>query len=77
MNEPVISVSEARKILGKDAEGMSDAEIADVIGTLDLLAKDALETARQRILMKRDARDLANLIYDVYQEEKHTKRPPQ
>jgi hypothetical protein len=76
-NKPVMSVKEARKILGDDAVGMSDDEIAGVIDTLDLLAKDALEMAKNKIRMKKDASDLANLIYDIYQDEEHLKRPQQ
>lgn len=65
-----ISVEEARQILGDDAVGMSDVEILKVMGTLDLMAKDALEHARFRLHRKKDAKALANLIYDVYQEDK-------
>ena len=66
---PKVSVKEAREILGKDAEDMSDSEIAEVLSTLTLLARDTLETARLKMLRKRDAKRLAELIYDVYQEE--------
>lgn len=65
-----VSVDEARNILGTDATGLSDEEIIDVIATLDIMAKDALETARTKLRMKKDARDLANLIYDIYQDKK-------
>ena len=69
-----ITVKEARKILGKDANSMSDAEIEEVVSTLTILAKDTLETARLKILRKRDAKRLAELTYDIYQDEKqHTK----
>jgi vacuolar-type H+-ATPase subunit H len=46
--KPIISVKEARKILGKDAETMADREIEEVVNTLDLLAKDALQEAKRR-----------------------------
>jgi hypothetical protein len=62
----IITVSEARKILGKSSKNMSDDEIIDVISTLDIIAKDSLEKLR----IKRDANELASLIYDVYQDEK-------
>jgi hypothetical protein len=65
-----VSVEEAREILGTDAVGMSDEDIIEVISTLDLMAKDALETARYQLRMKKDATDLANLIYDIYQDKK-------
>ena len=38
--KPIVSVKEARKILGKDAVGMSDEEIINVINTLDIMAKE-------------------------------------
>jgi hypothetical protein len=68
---PIVSVKEAREMLGKDAETMSDGEIVDVIGTLDLFAKDALEMARRKISMKKDATDLASLIYDIHKEQEN------
>lgn len=67
---PIISIKEARKLLGKDAVCMTDAQIEDVISTLDLLAKDSLEQARRRLRIKRDATAMAELIYDVYQDKK-------
>jgi len=42
----MISVTEARKILGNNADDMSDDEIATVIETLELLAKDAITRFR-------------------------------
>ncbi len=69
MMNPIVSIKEAREILGANATGMSDDEILEVITTLDLLAKDALEQARTRLRMKRDAKDLANLVYDIYQDK--------
>ena len=70
----IVSVKEARKMLGKDAHGMSDDEIIQVITTLDLLAKDALELARVKLRRKKDAKALANVGYDIYQDEKRTKK---
>ena len=64
-----ITLKEARQILGKDAVGMSDQEIAEVISTLDLLAKDALDRAKRKIRMKKDAKELAEIIYDLYRED--------
>jgi hypothetical protein len=68
--ERIISVKEARKILGKDAEEMTDQEIMTVIETLDLMAKDSLQEAKRRIRMKKDAKGLAEVTYSVYQDEK-------
>lgn len=65
-----VSVAEARDILGKDAEGMTDEQIQDVIITLDLMAKDALESARKALRMKRDTKAMAELIYDIYQDRR-------
>lgn len=71
--ESTVTVREARKILGDDAVGMSDDEILEVIKTLDLLAKDALKKAHRRLNIKQDAKALAELIYDTYQDEKKSK----
>lgn len=70
MSKPIISVKEARKILGNVADKMSDEELLETIGTLDLLAKDALKQAKHKVQLKSDAKDLANLIYDIYQDKK-------
>jgi len=69
-DKPIVSVKEAREILGKDADSMTDEEILNVINTLDLLAKDALEQAKRKIRMKKDAKALAELTYDIYKEKK-------
>lgn len=68
--KPIISVKEARKLLGADANGMSDEEILHVIETLQSLAKNAIEDARVRLRRKKDAKALANVIYDVYKDNK-------
>ena len=49
----MISVKKARNILGDDATSMSDTEILDLISTLDLLDKDAIQEAKKRIRMKK------------------------
>ncbi len=66
----IVSIEEARNILGDVAISMSDQEISEVVETLDLLAKDSLETARRKLQIKKDAKNMANLIYDIYQEKK-------
>jgi hypothetical protein len=66
----IVTVEEARTILGSDASSMTDEEITEVISSLDIMAKDALETAQAKLRMKKDANDLANLIYDIYQDKK-------
>jgi hypothetical protein len=66
----MISVNEARQILGKKSEGMSDEEIKFVVETLDLMAKDALKISKEQVHRKRDAYRLAQLTYDIYQNKK-------
>lgn len=68
-NEPILSVQEARKLLGDGAETLTDDQIQEMINTLDLMAKDTLEQVRRKVLMKRDAKDLANIIYDCYKDK--------
>ena len=41
--KPVISVKEARKILGKTAQLMNDSQIADLVNTLTSMGADFLE----------------------------------
>jgi hypothetical protein len=69
MNSLIISIQEARKILGKKAEGMTDAEIAFAIETLDLIAKDALKLSKEELHRKRDAYRMAQLTYDIYRDK--------
>lgn len=71
-DKPIISVKEARKLLGKDARKMTDEEVLETINTLDVMANDALVQARKK-QMERDSMDLANLIYDIYQDKKNKK----
>lgn len=42
---PVISLAEAKKILGKDAEQLSDTQVLEVINVLTLLAKEHFSQA--------------------------------
>jgi hypothetical protein len=70
----IVSLEEARKILGADAVNMTDEEIIEVVSTLDILAKDALQTARTKLRMKNDAKELATLIYDIYQDKKRLEK---
>ncbi|HXR50143.1 MAG TPA: hypothetical protein VN778_03910 [Verrucomicrobiae bacterium] len=64
----IISVEEAREILGSNADSMSDDEIINVIQTLDVLAVEALIKSREQ--MKADALALAELAYDIYRDKK-------
>ena len=48
----VISVKEARKLLGKDYEKLTDEKIAELIEQLHELAKLSLDMAREQRLRK-------------------------
>jgi hypothetical protein len=65
-----ISVEEARDALGEDGIGMTDSEILDTISMLDLLAQESIKEARRRIRMKKDVKDLAEIIYSEYKADK-------
>lgn len=60
----VISVEEARELLGDDAKIMSDDEVEKLISDLDIMARYALKEARQT--REEAALALARLIYDIY-----------
>jgi len=47
-----MSVKEARKLLGKDHENMTDGEVSELIGQLHELAKLSLDMAREQRLKK-------------------------
>jgi hypothetical protein len=49
---------------------MTNIEIKDVIETIDLLAKDVLKVGKEELFRKRDAKRMAELIYDIYQDDK-------
>lgn len=65
----MISVKEARQILGEKAEGTTDDEIEFVIETLSLMTKDALKLTKEDLHRKRDAKRLAELTYDMFRDE--------
>lgn len=79
----IISVEEARELLGDDAKKMSDDQIEKLIEDFDVLARAALKMAREDLneakkpkiktqedRSKADALALAQLIYDIYQDKK-------
>jgi hypothetical protein len=68
----MITVTEARTILGDKAESMTDDEIEFVIETLRLMAKDALKLSKEELHRKRDTYRLAQLTYDIYQDKELT-----
>ncbi|HUA13455.1 MAG TPA: hypothetical protein VL989_03070 [Candidatus Sulfotelmatobacter sp.] len=52
MTSLIISVKEARKLLGKDYNHLSDEQIEDLIINLHEIAKGALRMATDRVLNK-------------------------
>ncbi len=50
--KPIISVKEARKLLGKEYENLSDEKIAELVEQLHELAKLSLDMAREQRLRK-------------------------
>jgi hypothetical protein len=67
----IVSIEEARKILGSKADNMSDAEIVELVDNLDVIAVEALRLSHEKH-MKEDAMAMANLIYDIYQDKKRS-----
>lgn len=47
--EPIISIKEARKLLGKNAEKLSDEDVSALIIQLSELARIALTTAQEKL----------------------------
>lgn len=47
-----MSVKEARKLLGKEAENMSDKQIEQLIEDTHVMAKFALEMAREKLMQE-------------------------
>lgn len=48
--KPIMSVKEARKLLGKEAENMSDEQVAKLIEDTHELAKLALQLVKEKRL---------------------------
>lgn len=48
--KPIMTVKEARKILGKKYEKMTDTEIAQLVDDVDILAQMALRLAKEKRL---------------------------
>ena len=57
-SKPVMTVKEARELLGDEANGMTDIEIERLIDDLDLIARYALKQARQDILNRNDQQEI-------------------
>jgi hypothetical protein len=43
----IVSLSEAREILGRRAEGLSDVELARIVAALEMLAGWSIQEARR------------------------------
>jgi len=69
MSDLLISVSEAREILGENAKDMTDSELEFVLETLGLMANDALKISTNELHKKRDAYRMAQLTYDIYKDK--------
>lgn len=52
--KPIISVKEARKLLGKEAKDMTDEQVIELVDQTHELAKIALEVAKTKRLDKHD-----------------------
>ena len=53
MADPIISVKEARKILGKEAEKISDKDLLKLIGDLDYIAKHLIRQYQDEKVTKK------------------------
>ncbi len=66
--KPIMSVKEARKLLGKEASDVTDDKVAELVEQTQELAKIALEVARDKIAReKRDekqSRDTNKKAFD-------------
>lgn len=47
--EPIMSIEEARKLLGKEYAHMTDVEVAKLVDDVDFLANLALRVAREEL----------------------------
>lgn len=50
--KPIMTVKEARKLLGKEHENLTDDEVAELIEQLHELAKLSLDMAREQLSKK-------------------------
>lgn len=64
----IVPIDEARKILGKMSNEMTDEEIIELVDNLDAIAIEALRQAREKRMYK-DAMAFAELLYDIYQDK--------
>lgn len=72
--EPIMTVREARGLLGKRARTMTDEEVENTVATLTVIAREALQQAQLRRQRKNDAMALAELTYNIYQDKRRLNR---
>ena len=65
-----MSVKEARKLLGKKYDHLSDQEIEKLVDDLSFIAKCALDMAKKKVeqekVDERHLRELASFLYSRY-----------
>lgn len=61
----VISVKEARKILGQLADNMSDEEVEKLIDNLSFIAEDSLKKVRKK-LSEEELIEIGSYLNDFY-----------
>lgn len=61
-------IREARELLGEAGLYLTDSEIEKTLVADD---SGSLEDLRRELIMKRDARALATLIYNIYKEKRY------
>jgi uncharacterized protein YutE (UPF0331/DUF86 family) len=59
--KPIMSVKEARKLLGKDYQKLDDEKIAELIEQMHELAKLSLDMAREQRLKTNDQKTLGKI----------------
>ncbi|MDO8570559.1 MAG: hypothetical protein Q7R97_03160 [Candidatus Daviesbacteria bacterium] len=55
-----MEITEARKTLGKEAEGMTDDQVKDILTQMDLLANFALDFMEEQIKKNKQKGETAN-----------------
>lgn len=57
MMKPIMTVTEARELLGKDAESMTDEQVAKMVKDVDELAILALDVAKDKLAREKAAKN--------------------
>lgn len=73
----LISINEARKILGKEHEHLTDEQVQELVSNLHVIAKGALKMGRDKAMKEREDRrhlmELASFLYSRYLFDKANK----